>query len=74
MSSVGKVIQGLDVIDIITIVGKKNRKYQAVLLGEIEQIISKDTEEYQKVRKSILDSFNGYTRSVLRLVFGDDFE
>jgi hypothetical protein len=74
MSSIGKVIQGLDVMDIIAIIGKKNRKYQAVLLGDIEEVIGKDSEEYLKIRKLILDSFNGYTRSILRLIFGDDFE
>jgi hypothetical protein len=71
---IGKVIQGLDVIDIVTIVGKKNRKYQAVLLAEIETVMDKDSDDYKKIRKVILDSYNGYTRSILRLIFGDDFE
>lgn len=70
----GKVIQGLDVIDLIVVVGQKNKKFTAIALQEIEEILGKDSEEYKSIRKVFLDSFNNYTRSVMRSIFGDDFE
>jgi len=70
----GEIIQGLDVVDIQHFVGRKNRKFQAVILNEIEDVLGKDTEEFQKVRKLILDGFNEYTRSILRIIFGNDLE
>ena len=70
----GEIIQGLDVVDIQHFVGRKNRKFQAVILNEIEDALGKDTEEFQKVRKLILDGFNEYTRSILRIIFGNDLE
>lgn len=70
----GEVIQGLDVVDIQHFVGRKNRKFQAVILHDIEEILDKDSDEFQKVRKLVLDGFNEYTRSVLRIIFGNDLE
>ncbi len=72
--SKGEIIQGLDVLDIINIVGKKNKKYQAIILQDIEEILDKDSDEYKIIRKIILDSYNSYTRSVLRAIFGSDYE
>jgi hypothetical protein len=74
MGTGGNIIQQLDLMDIIFFVGKKSRRFQAVLLQDIEEVLGKDTEEYTKVRKLVLDSFNNYTRSVLRTIFGNDFE
>jgi hypothetical protein len=70
----GKVIQGLDIIDLILVVGQKNKKFTAIALQEIEEVLGKDSEEYKTIRKIFLDSFNNYTRSVMRSIFGDDFE
>ena len=70
----GKVIQGMDVIDLILVVGQKNKKFTAIALQEIEEVLGKDSEEYKIIRKIFLDSFNNYTRSVMRSIFGDDFE
>ena len=70
----GNVIQGLDLMDVIFFVGKKNRKFQAILLQDVENVLGKDTQEYQEVRKLILDSYNAYTRSILRVIFGNDFD
>lgn len=67
----GKVIQSLDLIDVLTIVGRRNRKYQAIVLNELETILDKNSREFSLVRKLFLDSFNDYTRSVLRIIFGD---
>lgn len=69
----GVVVQGLDLMDIITFVSKKNKKFQAISLSELEEIIDKEKypEIYREVRKLILDGFNNYTRSIVRVLFGD---
>ncbi len=68
------VIQGLDLLDVVEFVSKKNKKYQAILLQDIEEVLGRDSEEYLAIRKLILDSLNNYTRSVLRVIFGNDFD
>lgn len=68
------IIQEMDLIDVIYFVGKKNRKYQAILLHDIEEVMGKDNPKYAEVRKLILDAFNNYTRSMLRIIFGNDLE
>lgn len=70
----GRIITGLDLLDIIGFIGRKNKSYQAILLSDIEEILGKDTKEFSQIRKLILDGFNNYTRSVLRVIFGNDFE
>jgi hypothetical protein len=68
------IIQGLDPLDVAGFVSKKNKKYQAILLQDIEEILGKDSEEYKQIRGLILDSYNDYTRSILRVVFGNTFD
>jgi len=67
----GVIIQGLDLIDIVTFISKKNKKFQAILLSELEETLGKDSKEYTLVRKLVLDGFNNYTRSIVRAIFGD---
>jgi len=67
----GVIIQGLDVLDVIGFIETKNKKFQAILLNDLEQIVDKDSEEFKLIRKLFLDGFNNYTRSILRLIFGD---
>lgn len=67
----GVVVQGLDLIDIITFISKKNKKFQAILLTELEEILDKNSPEFKAIRKLVLDGFNNYTRSVVRAIFGD---
>jgi len=67
----GVIIQGLDVLDVVGFVNTKNKKFQAILLNDLEQIIDKDSEEFRLIRKLFLDGFNNYTRSILVLIFGD---
>ncbi len=67
----GVVIQGLDLIDIISIVDKKKRKYLALILQDLEGILGVNSEEFKKVRKVILDNVNSYTRSLVRALLGD---
>ena len=69
-----QIIQGIDPIEVIEFIRQKNRKYQAMTLADIEEILGKDDPNYQRIRKVILDYFNNYERSILRLIFGTDFE
>jgi hypothetical protein len=70
----GEIIQGLDVMDIVTFTERKNKKFQAILLQDLEEVLDKDGDEYKMVRKLVLDCLNNYTRSILRTIFGNDFE
>jgi hypothetical protein len=74
MSEGTQAIQGVDIIELIMDVGQKNKKFTAKTLQEIEAIMGKDSPEYPLVRKAVLDCFNNYTRSIMRSVFGNDFE
>jgi len=65
------IIQGLDLLDIVSYISRKNKKFQAIVLSEVEEVLDKDSQEYQLIRKIILDNFNNYTRSVVRTIFGD---
>ena len=67
----GVVVQGLDLIDIITFISKKNKKFQAITLSEYEEILDKNSAEFKAIRKVTLDNYNNYTRSVVRAIFGD---
>jgi hypothetical protein len=64
-------IDGLDLFDLITFISKKNKRFIAIILADIEEIVGKDSDTYQQIRKIVLDGFNDYTRSVVRIVFGD---
>lgn len=67
----GVVIQGLDLIDIISIVDKKKRKYLALMLQDVEEVLKPTSPEFKIVRKIILDNVNSYTRSLVRSLLGD---
>jgi hypothetical protein len=69
-----KIMQSLDLLDAVQFIDRKTKVYIATLLGDIEPILGKDTEEFKQVRKLILDSFNGFKKSVLMIIFGSDFE
>lgn len=69
----GNIIQGVDILDYIHAIDKENKKFQAITLQNLEELLE-DKEVYKQARKIILDSFNSYTRAVIREVFGDDFE
>lgn len=74
MEGQSNIIIGLDPIDIVNYIGAKNKKFQAILLQDIEQVMDRESEEFKLVRKIILDSYNNYTRSVVRAILGSDFE
>ena len=67
-------INGLDLISTITLVQRRQRRYIALLLNDIEGIMGKNSEEYRAVRKMCLDTINDYTRSIFRIVLGDEVE
>ena len=66
-----KAIQEVNILDVIKSVGAKNKRLQAKLLQDIEKHLDKRSEEYDELRKFILDEINGYTRSIMRDIFGD---
>ncbi len=65
------VIEGMNMFDVITIISKKNKRYIANALDEMEEILGSDTEKFIKVRKIFLDTQNDYTRSIFVTLFGD---
>lgn len=71
MTQQGKIVQEVDILDVIRSVGKKNKKLQAKLLQELERHMDKNSAEYEELRKFILDEVNSYTRSIMRDIFGD---
>ena len=69
--SQSKVVQEVDILSIIRDVGKRNKRLQAKLLQEIEKSVDKNSDEFDELRKFVLDEINGYTRSIMRDIFGD---
>jgi hypothetical protein len=65
------VIDGFNMFDIITIIQKKNRRYIANALDEIEETLEKDSAQFIAVRKVLLDTMNDYTRSIFVTLFGN---
>jgi hypothetical protein len=68
------LIQGLDLVDVIHFIAKKNKTYLAIMLHDLEEVVDKDSPEFAKIRKIMLDGINEYTRSINRVIFGNDFE
>lgn len=64
-------IQEVDILSVISTVGRRNKKVQARLLQEIEKYVDKGSPDFDELRKFILDEINGYTRAVMRDIFGD---
>jgi hypothetical protein len=64
-------IEGLDLVDVTNYISAKRNKFMAMMLTELEIIFPKDTKEYKLVRKVILDGMNDYTRSLMRVIFGE---
>ncbi len=72
----GHVVAGLDVLDILRFIAKKQKRFLAIALNELEEIfetagMERNSKEFQLIRKLILDLVNEYTRSILRVIFGD---
>lgn len=69
-----KVVQSVDVLDLISFINRKKKLHQKLMLDTIEQVMDLNTDEYKIVRKAILDHTNEYSRSVVTAIFGDTFE
>jgi hypothetical protein len=66
----GVILRGFDISELVKIIARLNRKYQATLLSQVENLDREDNLDYPKIRKLILDSSNGYTREIVTLIFG----
>ncbi len=69
-----KVVQNVEAIDLISFINRKKKLHQKILLDQIEQVLDVTSDEYKIIRKAILDNTNDYSRSVVRVIFGDAFE
>ena len=65
------IIQGVDILDTLHFIAKKNKRFQAGFLKDLEEILDPKSSEYKLIRKLYLDAQNTYTRSILRIIFGD---
>jgi len=63
----GKDFQGLEELEIIKLIQKKKKRYCAIALNDLEEIID-DQELFKSVRKIFLDNINSYTRSMFTIV------
>lgn len=70
----GVIIEGLNVLEIVKFLDKKNKRYLAITLNNVEDIMDSNSEEYQLVRKEILDGFNEFSRAIVEVLFGDQLE
>lgn len=58
-----EAFEGLTGIEFQILTKRKQGRYIALLLGDVEKEMS-DDDEFEKVRKLILDYFNDYTRAI----------
>jgi hypothetical protein len=71
MTGKGVIIQGMDLIDVVKFAEEKSKKYTAICLADLEEAMGPDSPQYKIIRKIVLDSFNNYKRSLLRMLIGD---
>jgi len=65
------IIEGLDLVDALNVIENKKDKFVAIMLSDVELMFPKNSKEFKFIRKVILDGMNDYTRSYLRILFGD---
>jgi len=70
MEQENKIFQEVDILSVLKEIGNKNKILQAKVLQKLEKHIT-DPQEFQEIRSFILDEQNSYTRSIVRLIFGD---
>jgi hypothetical protein len=68
------VTRAFDLIDVLSLIKRKQRRYLALLLNDVEELMFEEPEMYIHIRKVLLDYFNDYTRSIFRILMGDDIE
>jgi len=66
----GKIFQEVDMFSVLREIKQKNKALQAIVLQEVEKYVT-SPEEFTQVRSAILDAQNAYTRSIVKLIFGD---
>jgi hypothetical protein len=69
-----KIIEGIDLLDVIGCVDHKCKGFPRKMLDSIEAELRDDPEQYLKIRKIVLDGLNDYKRTILNTIFGTDFE
>lgn len=65
-----EVFQEVEIISLIAKIGSSSKKTQAKILQKLEEVIQ-DPEDYQEVRKFVLDEINNLTRAFVKATFGD---
>lgn len=68
-----KIDQGLPEVEIIKLINKRKKRYCAIALNDLEEILGHNDEKFKEVRKVFLDNMNGFTRSVFTVI-GIDVE
>ena len=64
----GKELEGgLTEIEIVALISKKKKRFIAVALNDLEDLI-KDKEQFKYARKILLDCMNGYTRGLYSVI------
>lgn len=71
MAGEDKIFQEIDLYQVLKEIGTKNKVLQARMLQELEKYVPPHSEEFSRLRKFVLDEQNSYTRSIVRLIFGD---
>jgi hypothetical protein len=69
-----KMMQNLEIFDMIEFINQKKRLHQKLALNGIEEILDKNSPEYKAIRKLVLDNSNEFARSIVRSIFGETFE
>jgi hypothetical protein len=67
------MVHDLDIISMINLAERRQRKYLAIMLNELEEVV-KDPAVYKQVRKTVLDNVNELKRAWLRDIFSGDVE
>lgn len=71
---IGVIIEGLNILEVVKFLRNKNKKYLAITLNNIEDVIDPNSDDYRLIRKEVLDGFNEFTRAIVEVLFGDQLE
>lgn len=70
-NNVKVTISGLDMVELLDFIASKNKKYQAMMLADLEEILDENSESFILIRKLFLDYMNKYTRGIARMLTGN---
>jgi hypothetical protein len=65
---------GLDILSILSILERRKGTYLSLLLDDLELLYKKGDPQFADVRKLVLDYFNDYYRSLIKVVTDGDIE